>query len=287
MKDRTLPDHRGPCSFRGALWRRFPWCLRRNGRRPTWSGPTWEMSSRTIRPRSPMPWMLRLGSGRWIGSRGTGQRSRSSSMILPGGPRWREALRVVLRSLHAAGVRREDVTISVGVGRHHAVDDAAMRNRVGAEVADSYPCYSPPVDEASHYDDLGETPQGVPVKVFRPVAEANLRILIGSVLPHLQAGFGGGYKLIFPGCSHRSTLAALHGQGLGPGGDAGRLLGGNLATNPMRVAIRASAALLPGPCFSISHLLGDRGQVLRVVAGSPDEVQETPLGRGPAPVPGP
>ena len=39
--------------------------------------------------------------------------------------RWtpvREALPIVLRRLHAAGVGREDVTISVGVGRHHAVD---------------------------------------------------------------------------------------------------------------------------------------------------------------------
>src|SRR5690348_7199682 len=44
--------------------------------------------------------------------------------------RWtpvREALPVVLRRLHDAGVRPHDVSISVGVGRHHAVDEAAMR----------------------------------------------------------------------------------------------------------------------------------------------------------------
>ena len=64
------------------------------------------------------------------------------------------------------------------------------------------------------------------MRVFRPVAEADLRILIGSVLPHLQAGFGGGYKLIFPGTSHRTTLGALHRQGLvGRGGRRGRPAG--------------------------------------------------------------
>ena len=52
------------------------------------------------------------------------------------------------------------------------------------------------------------------MRVFRPVARASLRIMIGSVLPHLQAGFGGGYKLIFPGTSHRTTLGALHRQGI-------------------------------------------------------------------------
>jgi hypothetical protein len=213
-----------------------------------------------------------------VGLEPLGQLARPGTtvaIIVDDPSRWtpvRDALPILLRLIHTAGVRREDVTISVGVGRHRAVDARAMRVRVGGDVVGMYPCHSPPVDDPEHYVYLGQTPQGVPVKVFRPVAAADLRILVGSVLPHLQAGFGGGYKLIFPGCSHRSTLVALHGQGLR--GDAGRLLGGDLATNPMRVAIRAAAALLPGPCLSISHLLGDQGQVLRVVAGHPDVVQE-------------
>ncbi len=183
-----------------------------------------------------------------------------------------DVLPVVLRRLEESGIRRSDVSVSVGVGRHHAVDAVSMRKRVGDAVADAYSCFSPPVDDLSRYVDLGETPEGVPVRVFRPVAEADLRILIGSVLPHLQAGFGGGYKLIFPGTSHRSTLGALHRQGLG--GDAGALLGGAPNANPMRAAIRSAARLLPGRCFSISHLLGEPGQVFRVVAGDVDRVQD-------------
>src|SRR5438309_152804 len=143
-------------------------------------------------------------------------------------------------------------------------------------VVERYRCLSPPVDDLSQYADLGETPEGVPVRVFRPVAEAGLRILIGSVLPHLQAGFGGGYKLIFPGTSHRSTLVALHRKGLGRGrgeGDASRLLGGDPAENPMRRSIVAAAGLL-GPCVSVSHLIGAPGQVLRVRAGHPVAVQQ-------------
>jgi len=190
--------------------------------------------------------------------------------------RWtpvKDALPNVLRRLHAAGVKLEDVTISVGVGRHHAVDPEAMRRRVGVEIASTYRCFSPPVDDRSAYADLGKTPEGLPVLVFRPVAEADLRILIGSVLPHLQAGFGGGYKLIFPGTSHRETLGALHRQGLGRGGDAGVLLGSEADRNPMRRAILAAAGLL-GPCFSISHLVGSPGEILRIAAGSPPVVQD-------------
>ncbi len=192
--------------------------------------------------------------------------------------RWtpvREALPIVLDRLHRAGVGREAVTISVGVGRHHAVDEAAMRRRVGDAIADRYRCFSPPVDDLSAYEELGTIEPGIPVRLFRPVASADLRILIGSVLPHLQAGFGGGYKLILPGTSHRSTLGALHRQGLmgDHGGDAARLLGGEASTNPMRRAIHAAAGLL-GPCWSISHAIGGPGQIFQIVAGRPENVQE-------------
>ena len=190
--------------------------------------------------------------------------------------RWtpvREALPIVLARLHGAGVAVGDVTISVGVGRHHAVDDEAMRRRLGDGPAETYRCFSPPVDDLSAYADLGTTSRGIPVRVFRPVAEADVRVLIGSVLPHLQAGFGGGYKLIFPGASHRTTLGALHRQGLARDSDAGRLLGGSAAENPMRQAVGEAAGFL-GPCFSISHLIGAPGMIFRACAGRPESVQD-------------
>jgi hypothetical protein len=184
-----------------------------------------------------------------------------------------EALPVLLRRLHAVGVKPEDVTISIGVGRHAVVDADAMRRRVGASIATGYRCFSPPLDDRSQYADLGRTEDGVPVRVFRPVALASLRILIGSVLPHLQAGFGGGYKLILPGTSHRSTLGTLHRQGLEDQSGSSGLLGDPAAGNPMRRAIRAAAQRL-GPCWSISHLLGGRGEVFRIITGDPERVQE-------------
>jgi len=198
------------------------------------------------------------------------------ALVVDDPSRWtpvRAALPIVLRRLHAAGVRPDDVTISVGVGRHQAVNRAAMKHRLGDQIVATYQCFSPPVDDLAAYDDLGTTAGGVPVRVFRPVARADLRVLIGSVLPHLQAGFGGGYKLVLPGTSHRTTLGALHWQGLAGGGDAGSLLGGDAASNPMRQAIHEAAELV-GPCVSISHLIGGPAQIFRVTAGQPESVQE-------------
>jgi hypothetical protein len=182
-------------------------------------------------------------------------------------------LPLVLNRLHGAGVRVEDVTIAVGVGRHRALDVRAMRRRVGESIAARYRCFSPPVDDRSAYADLGRTAQGIPLRVFRPVAEADLRILIGSVLPHLQAGFGGGYKLVFPGTCHRTTLGALHRQGIEGQTDVLGLLGCDAVDNPMRRAIHIAAERL-GPCWSISHVIGGPSQILRVLAGHPAQVQD-------------
>ena len=202
---------------------------------------------------------------------------RTVAIVVDDPSRWTPvstSLPLLIDLLLNSGVRESDISISAGVGRHAAVDAQSMSLRVGPAIAEKYPCHSPPVDDLSAYDELGTTPEGVPVRVFKPVARADIRILIGSVLPHLQAGFGGGYKLIFPGCSHRSTLGALHRQGL-EGDNASRLLGSDPSTNPMRTAIRHAAALLPGPCFSLSHLMGPPGTILEIACGDPDAVQQT------------
>jgi hypothetical protein len=198
------------------------------------------------------------------------------AIIIDDPSRWTpvtNALPLILERLHARGIAQQDVTISVGVGRHQPISSDAMAQRLGRNIVGTYTCFSPPVDDRSAYIDLGLTSEGLPVRVFRPVAKADLRILVGSVLPHLQAGFGGGLKLIFPGTSHRSTLGALHRLGLQKGSAPASLLGGDAAGNPMRQAIQAAAGLL-GQCWSISHLAGGSGQVFRVEAGDPTQVQD-------------
>jgi hypothetical protein len=203
-------------------------------------------------------------------------RGSTVAIVVDDPSRWtpvREALPIILKRLNGVGLRNEDITISVGVGRHAPVDANGMRQRLGADIAATYRCFSPPVDDLSAYDDLGQTPQGIPVRVFRPVARASLRILVGSVLPHLQAGFGGGYKLIFPGTSHRTTLRGLHREGIAGQSNPLGLLGDRATSNTMRQAIHAAATLL-GPCWSVSHVASGCRQILRVIAGHPERVQD-------------
>ena len=58
--------------------------------------------------------------------------------------------------------------------------------------------------------DLGTSRRGIPIHVNRRFVEADLKLAIGSVVPHPYAGFGGGAKIVLPGVSGIATLEANH-----------------------------------------------------------------------------
>ena len=51
------------------------------------------------------------------------------------------------------------MTISVGVGRHHAVDARRCDGGWVRRSPEAYRCFSPPVDDLAAYDELGTTPR--------------------------------------------------------------------------------------------------------------------------------
>ncbi|MEM4519812.1 MAG: lactate racemase domain-containing protein [Sulfolobales archaeon] len=64
--------------------------------------------------------------------------------------------------------------------------------------------------DKGNYIDLGTTPGGIPIKLLGKVVNADTIILIGSVIPHVWAGFSGGSKLLLPGTSARKTIIKHH-----------------------------------------------------------------------------
>src|ERR1700712_4957813 len=57
---------------------------------------------------------------------------------------------------------------------------------------------------------VGETPFGSPVEINAEFLECDLRILVGSIIPHGAAGFAGGAKLLLPGISSVKSAEAYH-----------------------------------------------------------------------------
>ncbi len=120
-----------------------------------------------------------------------------------------DILPVVLGRLHGCGVNAADIDIVIGVGTHRPMTDAEIRERCGAQIAATYRCRNHDC-RAADLAGAGEVAGLGPVFINRTVAAADVRIAIGSILPHPHNGFGGGPKNVMPGICDFETIRKHH-----------------------------------------------------------------------------
>lgn len=170
------------------------------------------------------------------------------------------ALPLVLERLHAAGLRREDILIMMALGTHRPMTPAEMEKKVGKQVLAEYEVVNSEFWIEDHLIYLGDV-HDVPLYVDRRVMDADLKLSIGTVLPHPAAGWGGGGKMICPGVAGERTVRQLHYlQGATP-----RNLFGDV-NSPVRVAIEEWAGVV-GLNFTLNLVLTGHGDIYRAVAG--------------------
>ncbi|HVX21946.1 MAG TPA: lactate racemase domain-containing protein [Acidimicrobiales bacterium] len=125
----------------------------------------------------------------------------------------------VLDELAAAGITDEQVTVLVGAANHRVIMRQDLLKKLGADVLARCPV-------RSHFSwagcqPVGTTSRGTPIELNRDFLAADLRILVGSVVPHPVTGFSGGAKLVVPAVASIGTATAFHtgvprpGEGVG------------------------------------------------------------------------
>ena len=119
-----------------------------------------------------------------------------------------------LRCLHAQGVGVEQVLIVFALGTHRAMTDAEISAKIGPEVAATYRIVNRSVHQDAEYVYVGKSEQGVPIWILEKVAQADIRIGIGSIVPHCDVGYAGGGKILLPGICSAQTVAANHIMGI-------------------------------------------------------------------------
>jgi nickel-dependent lactate racemase len=180
-----------------------------------------------------------------------------------------EILDIVLREVHHAGLTDSQLEIFIAAGMHPACRPGDIRAKLGP-AAEGIAWRWNPWGDAKQYVDLGKVGR-MSVLIDRRVARADLRIVISSVSPHLQAGFGGGYKMFLPGSGHIRSIRALHRFGTSSGRGE-QLVGTDAEKNPMRRAIDAAGAKVDanyGTTFSIQYLLDASDKPVGIAAGEP------------------
>ncbi len=180
----------------------------------------------------------------------------------------RLALPLILDRLNAFGIDDGNIVALLANGSHEPnttaevaamLGDAAV-NRIEVMQNDAYD------SDAHRY--VCTTSSGVPVFLNRLVLEAKQILIAGTAVHHYFAGFGGGPKMVNPGCACHETITKNHALticadagGLHPNCQAGVLEG-----NPIQEDIRESIQGLSS-FFLLETILNSRGDIVKAFAG--------------------
>lgn len=129
-----------------------------------------------------------------------------------------------------AGIRRENVKIIAALGTHRNMAEKELKEKCGPEIFEDYQVINHSFDDQDELKFLQT--RKIPIWINRHFLKADLKIGIGYVVPHCNAGWSGGSKIVLPGLSGAETVAQMHLHGAN---NVGSVLG--KTENPLRALI--------------------------------------------------
>ncbi len=177
----------------------------------------------------------------------------------------RALLEEVVGLLVQEGITRGQIDVIIGGGTHRLLTEEEIERTFGPELSRDLHI----VNHDCHATDLvsvGTLPNSGEVLINRLFMEADLRIAIGSILPHPWNGFGGGAKAILPGIAGWVTIKRHHlALVTAPG-----VTFGNLSGNPFHDEVY-QAGKMARLDFIVDAVYNANEDVKGVVAGDFEE----------------
>jgi nickel-dependent lactate racemase len=168
----------------------------------------------------------------------------------------------VLAALGEAGVPAGSIEFMMALGSHRHMTRAEMERKLGQDVVRAHAVHNHDWNDRNACVLLGKTEQGVEVWINRKVAEADLVIGVGRIMPIDICGFTGGGKILVPGVCGKITNDDMHWTRMDL--DDAAIVGQR--DNPVRASIDALARKA-GLGFIINCVMDTDRRVAHVVAG--------------------
>lgn len=147
-------------------------------------------------------------------------------------------LPIIMEYLNKAGVPDKAISFLTAPGTHRVMTDEEIRAKLGDEIVRRFKVVQHDATDADQIQDMGEIEvEGykLPVHINKLALEADLLIGVGNIVPHSDAGFSGGAKIVQPGiCDFVTTQATHRAAGFCPDIPLGMAEG-----NPCRAGIDA------------------------------------------------
>jgi nickel-dependent lactate racemase len=180
-----------------------------------------------------------------------------------------DMLPAVLSELAIAGISDDQIRLICALGCHGTYTREHFAKKLGEEVMARFPVYNHNAFGNCTY--VGKTKTyGTEVYVNEEVMKCDLKIAIGSVVPHPMNGFGGGGKIILPGVTSFETTRQNHESFYKTARQSRehRIVGtGIFEENPMRIDIE-EAARLAGLDVMINCLINAWGETTVIFSGA-------------------
>jgi len=115
----------------------------------------------------------------------------------------------IIAELEGAGIEPEDILILIAQANHRHMMRQDLIVKVGREIVERFRI-------RGHFSWgncrlIGHTSRGTPVSFNREFLASEVKILVGSIVPHNKTGFSGGAKMVLPGVASIETAYAWHG----------------------------------------------------------------------------
>ena len=174
----------------------------------------------------------------------------------------------VLEELDSAGIPDGTIRFICATGAHGAHTFQDFQKKLGSEILDNFPVYNHNPYENCTY--VGQTSTGTKLSINSEVMSCDLKIGIGSVIPHAQSGFGGGGKIVLPGIASIDSIETFHGWEINAReAGHGNIVGpGHYIENPM-VKDFNEAAKMAGLDLKIDTIINGMGQPCAMFVGEP------------------
>jgi len=175
----------------------------------------------------------------------------------------------VLEELAAAGIADSQIRFIAACGCHQAMNRLDFAKKLGEDTLARFPVYNHAPYGKCVY--AGTTTSGIKVRINAEVMKCDLKIAIGSIVPHIMAGFGGGSKIVLPGVAGYGTIVAMHSPRV-----SSELTGVNdtvtgmgiIEDNPRRRDINEAAEIV-GLDMKIDAVVNMWGETVAIFAGAP------------------
>lgn len=169
----------------------------------------------------------------------------------------------VIAELRTAGIPESDIAVFVALGTHRVMTVDEMRLKYTSGLVSRHRFTQPQVQNPAEYERVS-APGGLEIRIHRELLQADFIVGVGQTVPHLIAGFGGGCKIVNPGCADPGTIGRMHW--LCSTVPEGQLFA--VRDNAVRVCID-EVGLKAGMKFIVNEVPGRDDSVAAVFAGDP------------------